>query len=193
MADRAPQPSQEEDQIRYRGSQHSITNKLARSAWWCVWLFFFRTSPRPCHAWRRWLLRLFGASLSRGARVYSSARIWAPWNLEMGPQSCMGPDVDCYSVDKVRIGRRATISQYSYLCTATHDPDDPDFKLITAPVKIGAQAWVAADAFIGPGVTVGEGAVVGARASVYKDVPAWTIVGGNPAKPIRKRELRREA
>ena len=40
------------------------------------------------------------------------------------------------------------------------------------------------------GVTIGQGAVVGATASVYKDVGPWTIVGGNPAKVLKKRELK---
>ena len=54
---------------------------------------------------------------------------------------------------------------------------------------IADRAWVAAEAFIGPGVTVGEGAVVGARAAVFKDVEAWTVVGGNPARFIKKRVI----
>jgi putative colanic acid biosynthesis acetyltransferase WcaF len=49
--------------------------------------------------------------------------------------------------------------------------------------------WVAADAFIGPGVIIGQGAVVGARSAVFKNVERWTVVGGNPAKFIKKREL----
>ena len=52
------------------------------------------------------------------------------------------------------------------------------------------QVWVSAKAFVGMGVTIGQGAVVGATASVYKDVEPWTVVGGNPARFIKKRELR---
>ena len=63
-------------------------------------------------------------------------------------------------------------------------------ELVTAPITVGAQAWVAADAFVGMGVTIGEGAVVGARAVVTRNVEPWTVVGGNPAKFIKKRELK---
>ena len=63
--------------------------------------------------------------------------------------------------------------------------------LIYRPITIGAQAWVAANCFVGPGVTVGEGAVVGAHSVVAKDVPAWTVVAGNPARVIKPRRLRR--
>jgi len=58
--------------------------------------------------------------------------------------------------------------------------------LVTAPIAVGERAWVAADVFIGPGVTIGQGAVVGARASVFRNVEPWTVVGGNPARIIKK-------
>jgi putative colanic acid biosynthesis acetyltransferase WcaF len=62
--------------------------------------------------------------------------------------------------------------------------------LIFSPITIGAQSWVAAGCFIGPGITVGEGAVVGAHSVVTKDVPAWTVVAGNPARVIKPRLLK---
>jgi putative colanic acid biosynthesis acetyltransferase WcaF len=65
-----------------------------------------------------------------------------------------------------------------------------DHELITAPIFIGPDSWVAVDAYVHMGVTIGQGAVVGAKACVYKDVPPWTIVGGNPAKFIKTRYLR---
>ena len=53
------------------------------------------------------------------------------------------------------------------------------------PVRIGDKAWIGARTVVLKGVTIGEGAVVGAGSVVTKDVPPWTIVGGNPAKIIR--------
>jgi putative colanic acid biosynthesis acetyltransferase WcaF len=90
-------------------------------------------------------------------------------------------------VTKVQIGAYATVSQYSFLCTASHDPDTPDMKLTTAPIIIGDHAWIAADVFVAPGVAIREGAVVGARSTVLKDVPAWTVVAGSPPRIIRPR------
>ncbi len=168
-------------------SPHPFRNKLGRVMWRLVWLLLYRPSPRVLHGWRRMLLRLFGARIGTNAHPYPSATIWAPWNLEMGEYSCLSDRVDCYSVDTIRLGPHATVSQYSFLCSASHDYSDPTMPLITAPIVIGKGAWVAADVFIGPGVTIGEGAVVGARSSVFKDVPPWTVVGGNPAGFINKR------
>jgi chloramphenicol O-acetyltransferase type B len=52
---------------------------------------------------------------------------------------------------------------------------------------IGSDVWIGAEAMIMPGVKIGHGAVIGSRALITKDVEPYTIVGGNPAKPIKKR------
>jgi putative colanic acid biosynthesis acetyltransferase WcaF len=168
----------------------SNRNRLLRLVWGAAWTLLYRPSPRPLHMWRRTLLRMFGARISTGAHPYPRARIWAPWNLEMGPDSCIADDVDCYSVARVRLGARATISQYSYLCCASHDYLDPTHPLISAPIVVEEDAWIAADVFIGPGVTIGAGAVVGARSTVTKDVAPWMVVAGTPPRLIRERPRR---
>nr|WP_268258242.1 CatB-related O-acetyltransferase [Bacillus massiliigorillae] len=54
-------------------------------------------------------------------------------------------------------------------------------------IIIGNDVWIGYEAVILAGVTIGDGAIIGSRALVTKDVPPYTIVGGMPAKPIRKR------
>jgi putative colanic acid biosynthesis acetyltransferase WcaF len=171
---------------------HSVGNRVARVLWGVVWLLLFRPSPRPCHCWRRMLLRLFGAKIGKGVNVYPSCKIWAPWNLEMGDHSCLSFDVDCYCVAPIRIGANSTVSQYSYLCAASHDFTKAAMPLVTAPIVIEDQAWVCADCFVAMGVTIGQGAVVGARSNVTKSVPPWTVAAGNPAKVIRPRQITSE-
>ena len=163
---------------------------LARLAWDIVRATLFRPSPALLHGWRRALLRLFGARIGRGALVYPTTRIWAPWNLEMADRSTLGPYVDCYCVGRVRIGQDAVISQYAFLCAAGRDYEREDLPLEIGPIEIGPKAWIGADVFIGPGVTVGEGAVAGARSSVFRDVEPWTVVVGTPARFLKKRILR---
>ena len=165
------------------------SNKVLRGIWHLVWLLFYRPTPRNFHFIRRGLLRLFGAKIGSGAHPYPAARIYAPWNLTMGEHSCLSDYVDCYCVDRVELGPHALVSQYSYLCTATHDYNNPDFPTMTAPISIGARAWVAADVFIGPGIHIGEGAVVGARSNVINDVGDWEVVAGDPARFIKKRAI----
>ncbi|MFC0263917.1 putative colanic acid biosynthesis acetyltransferase [Fontibacter flavus] len=166
-------------------------NQLARFFWNLVWAVFARPLPRSIgNSWKLFLLRLFGAKVHSKAVVYSSVHVYMPWNLEMKAFSCLSPEVDCYNVDKITIGAHATVSQKTYLCAASHDISKPNHPLVTAPITIQDQAWVGASAYIGMGVTIGQGAVVGATASVYKDVAPWTVVGGNPAKFIKKREIK---
>jgi putative colanic acid biosynthesis acetyltransferase WcaF len=170
-------------------SPHSLGNKLARVAWAIVWGTLFRWSPRIFFKWRRFLLQIFGASIGRNARISPSVKIWAPWNLTVGDEAAIAHNVDCYCVDRLTIGNHSTVSQYAFLCTASHDVRDPHMKLITAPIVIADQAWICAGSFIGMGITIGEGAVVGAMAVVTKDVPALQIVAGNPARTIGQRVL----
>lgn len=172
-----------------RRSPHGAGNRAARAAWGVVQTLLFRPSPRPLHRWRTMLLRLFGASLHPTARVYPRARCWAPWNLVMEEWACIADDVDVYSVGRITIGASSTVSQYSYLCTATHDHEDPAQPLVVRPITIGQRCWIAADVFVGPGVTIGDGAVVGVRSTVLKDVPPWVVAAGTPATPIGKRRL----
>lgn len=165
-------------------------NQLLRVLWNITWLVLYRPSPVLMHGWRRALLRAFGAKVGRAAHPYPRCQIWAPWNLTMGDHSCLADHVDCYSVAPITLGEHATVSQYSFLCGATHDYEARDFALIPKPIWIGANAWLAADVFVAPGVRIGAGAVVGARSSVYKDVPEWTVVVGNPARALKQRVYR---
>ena len=178
--------------ISYVPSPHSLGNRLIRVLWGIAYCLLYRPSPKPFHGWRRILLRLFGAKIGKGVHPYPSARVWGPWNLEMQEFSCLADHVDCYCVAKVTVGAHSTVSQYSYLCTASHDYLNNQMPMVTAPIQIKDQVWICADVFIAPGVTVAEGAVVGARASVFCDVDPWTVVAGNPAKPIKKRILTTE-
>ena len=178
--------------IPQRDSPHPLSNRLARLTWGIVYTLLFRPSPRNLHRWRNWLLRLFGANLHYTARVYPRTRCWAPWNLTMGEYACIGDDVDVYCVAPIEIGAYSTVSQYSYLCAATHDFDQLDHPLVTSPIVIGTRCWIAADVFVGPGVSIGNGTVVGARSSVFSDLPEWVIATGTPAKPVRDRGLRPE-
>lgn len=166
-------------------------HQLIRFVWGILWPLGTWFLPRSMGSgWKRFLLQLFGANIHPTAVVYSSAKVYYPANLLMEEYSCLAPDVDCYNVAPIHIGAQSTISQGAYLCTASHDITDPKNHLITQPIVIEDQAWVCAGAFVGMGVTIGEGAVIGARAAVFRDVEPWTVVGGNPAKEIKKRVIK---
>lgn len=169
------------------GPSFSLGHRVYRAAWTVAWTLLAAWTPPFFNPWRRMLLRLFGARIAPTARIHASVRIWYPANLEMGDQACLGPRVDCYTMAKITLGAYALASQGAHLCAGTHDIDDPDFTLRTAPIRVGRKAWIAAGAFVGPGVTVGEGAVLGARGVAFSDLEPWTVYAGNPALSLRKR------
>lgn len=167
----------------------SFSNKIIRFAWLVVYYLAYRPSPVFIHGWRRFLLRCFGAKIGARAHPYPSAIVWAPWNLEMGDDSCLSHHVDCYNVAKITLGTNSTVSQYSFLCTATHDYSKKDFPLLVAPISIGSHAWITADVFVGPGVTIGEGSVINARSSVFSDIESWVVAKGIPARVHKSRTM----
>jgi putative colanic acid biosynthesis acetyltransferase WcaF len=170
-----------------RTRSFSWSNILFRAVWNVTWLTFASWTPPQLYGWRRFLLNLFGARIARGARIYGSARIWYPPNLEMGRGAVLGFHSQCYCMDKIVLEDFAEVAQFVHLVAGTHDIDDPCFQLYTRPIRICSHAWLASGCFIGPGVTVGEGAVLGARGVAFKDLEAWVVYAGNPAKPIKER------
>ena len=164
------------------------THKFRRLLWEIVWRVLFRPTPRWClNGWRCWLLRLFGAKVGRGVRIQGSAKVWQPWRLTIGDNSWIDGNVSLYSVDEITIGANAVISEGAFICTASHDIGSATFELITKPIAIQDYAWVCARATVLMGTTIGEGGIVAAGAVVSRDVEPWTVVGGNPARFVKKR------
>ncbi|MFQ3669511.1 MAG: putative colanic acid biosynthesis acetyltransferase, partial [Fimbriimonadaceae bacterium] len=149
----------------------------------------FLALPDALSAARIAILRLMGAKIGRTCLVKGRVRILMPWNLEMEDRATLGFGTEVLNFCTVRIEAFATVSQYCYLCTGSHDFSKRSMPLVYGPIVVGRDAWVAAWVFVGPGVTIGEGAVVGARSVVAKDVPPWTVCAGNPCRPIRERTL----
>jgi len=172
----------------FHGPSFSRRNRLARLLWYLTWLLFFRPTPPPLHAWRCWLLRLFGASIAFPCHIYNDVEIWAPWNLKMSAHSTLGRRVTCYSMAPISLGERVVVSQGVHLCTGSHDHESDNFQLFARPIQIHSDVWICAEAFIAPGVTIGEGAVIAARAVVIRDQPPWMVCAGHPCRPLKPRK-----
>lgn len=178
---------------REGGATFPLWHRAERALWNVVWALFGIWSPAPFHAWRRMLVRLFGAKIAASAKIYPGVKIWYPRNLEMKAYACLGNGVICYSMASIVLEQYALVSQRAHLCCGSHDVDDPNLQLFARPIHIGSNAWIAAEAFVGPGVAVGNGAVLGARAVTLKDLSPWTIYVGNPARATRKRRGSQQA
>lgn len=175
------------DQSKY----HETKDRFwLRMLWSAVNATIFRALPGTYLArYRNALIRLFGGDVPKRCNIYNTVQIFAPWNLVVGSFSTIGPCVIIYNKSQVTIGSNSTISQRTFICTASHDISCPAMSLVSRPINIGDGAWIAAECFIGPGVTVGEGAVASARSCLFKNVAAWEVVRGNPAIKIGIRKL----
>jgi len=160
-----------------------------RVLWQFVQSTLFRWSPRPCHWFRAQLLRLFGADIPEPGKViiYPTVKITYPWLLRLEPHILIGPRVIIYNLTRITLSYGANISQGSHLCAGSHDFNRWSMPLVTAPIVVGRNAWLAAEVFVGPGVTIGELCVVGARSVVMRDLPPSTVCVGHPCRPIKAR------
>lgn len=160
-----------------------------------------------------------GPHLGDGARIYPSAKIVHPEHLWLGAHSTIDDFVFLNAGRSTRVGRyvhiashvsvvgggELDIGDYAVVATgarlltatdtfhegarmSTHLPVEHR-SVIDAALTIGRDAFVGANVVVLPGVTLAEGAVAGAGSVVTKDLEAWTVYGGIPARPIGRRRL----
>lgn len=173
----------------YTSASFSLRHRLVRQLWDITWLLLFRPTPRFLHAWRRTLLRAFGARIGQHVHLHPSVKVWAPWNLRIDSFVGIGEGAVIYCMDQVHIESYAVVSQGTYLCAGTHDVNSSNFQLTTAPITIKRHAWLCAQSFVCPGVVVSEGTVVAARGVVSRSLaPGWGVWAGVPAKRVGERD-----
>ncbi len=172
----------------YRRPAFTLANRVRRLSWNVVRNLLYRPSPRPLHAWRSTILRLFGARVGPGCHFYPAAKIWAPWNLRAADHVTVADGAEIYNPAPIVLGSRVIISQGAFLCGATHDYDHADFPLLAFSMEIGAYAWICARASVSPGVSVGEGAVLGLGSIATRTLEPWAVYAGVPARRVKSRE-----
>ena len=163
-------------------------DRARRFAWNLCHAILYRTSPRPMHSWRAFLLRCFGAQMGSHCHFYPRSKVWAPWNLICAQNVTAADGVDIYNPAPMRFGSHAILSQDAFVCGATHDYDDPRFPLLAYAVEFGAYSWICARAVVAPGVSVGEGAVLGLASVATRDLEPWSVYAGTPAAKIKDRQ-----
>lgn len=149
-----------------------------------VWFFLCLWTPKPFNPLRLLVLQIFGAKVKGNPFVHSRARITHPWNLILHDRAALGDRAHAYALGKIELKNGCTVAQEAYLCTGTHDFEEPSLPLVTAAIVIGENSFIGARAVILAGVTVGAHSIVGACSVVTKDVPEKITVAGNPARLI---------
>lgn len=132
---------------------------------------------------RRWLGRFGrGSGVQMGCRFLNGRKVYLGDNNVVNFGSLL--DGRKYAV---RVGNHVDIGPEAVILTLGHDPHGAHFEDRGGEVIIGDRAWICYRAIVLPGVSIGEGAVVGAGAVVTRDVEPYTVVAGNPARPIGPR------
>lgn len=129
--------------------------------------------------------------LFRGARIEAVGAAPAP-QVVLADKVSIQRDVHIGACLKVEILEGTVFGAGVYITDHDHDYRDPKRgyfgtgELLAAPVTIGPKAWIGERAIVLKGVTIGEGAIVGAGALVNRDVPAYSIAVGVPARVVRR-------
>jgi acetyltransferase-like isoleucine patch superfamily enzyme len=173
-----------------RGERMSFKWQARQELWqWYMWLFNWIPGRVG------WLARglAFKPFLKRSGWPLifgQNIDVVAPWNLEMGDWVGVGGIVN--ATGGIQMANYSVATWGTMLNTVNHIYEDPDTPLRlqgveVAPIIIEEDVWIGTHSYVAPGVTIGKGAIVAANSMVTKDVAPYTIVGGVPARPIRRR------
>ncbi len=132
--------------------------------------------------------------ISRNTRLLAlksyGAQSFAP-HISIGDNVSIGFGCTLSCVNRLEIGHDVTIGDNVYIADSHHDYGNPalgvlDQPLLPGQIKIGRGAWVGYGAFVAGDVSLGEHSVVGANSVVTRSVPAYTVVAGVPARPVKR-------
>lgn len=144
----------------------------------------------PFHSIRTFMYKLAGVKIGKGTSIHMWCNFYNPANISIGEDTILGDHTFLDGRALLTIGNHVAFASSVMIFNSEHQLDDPEFKAVEEPVTIEDYVFVGPRAIILPGVTIGRGAVVAAGAVVTRDVPSMTVVGGVPAKEIRKRNIR---
>ena len=141
--------------------------------------------PNPL---RKLYLRFYNIKIGKNSCIHRKCRFFHVGRFSMGDNSVV--NFGCYLDNRrgIRIGNNVGIAHNTRIYTLGHDINSPYFETKGAPVTIEDNVFIFSNALIMPGVTIHEGAIVLSGSVVTKDVDAYTVVGGNPAKYIKDRQ-----
>lgn len=164
-----------------------LSNLRVQCGLCAIAVFNFLINLVPGSFLRGVLLNAIGCSIGKSVGLHPRIRFTWPGRIEIGDDSTINFGVFLDSRGGLSIGRHVMIGHHCSLYTATHDLDSGDFRTLKRPVVVGDWVVIFPHALIMPGVKISEGAVVLPGSVVVKDVPPFTVVGGNPAAWVRDR------
>lgn len=165
-----------------------ITKKAINRAW-NIFLDFELMLLRfighiPLHFVRRFFYRLAGVKIGNGSTIHMWCNFFNPKNIEIGEDSIIGDHAFLDGRAKLKIGSHVDVASHVLIYNSEHDVHSDDFHAIVEPVVVEDYVFIGPGVIVQPGVTIKKGAIVAAGAVVVKDIDAFSMVGGVPAKVI---------
>ncbi len=174
-----------------------VTEKIGRGLFWSLYYFIARNLPRSyvryslgSRAIRAFILKRLFKSFGREVNIEPKVIFFNLSESEIGDYSGIG--MNSY-VGTVKIGCDVMIGEELIAISRNHEFGNTAIPMRQQgfkddqPITIEDDVWIGSRVIILPGVTVGKGSVIGAGSVVTKDVLPYSIMGGNPARLIRKR------
>jgi maltose O-acetyltransferase len=143
----------------------------------------------PFHSVRLFFYRLAGIKIGKGSTIHMWCNFFNPSGVEIGEDTIVGNNAFLDGRSLLKIGNHVAIAAQVLVYNSQHDMDSVDFSAKHGKVVIEDYVFIGPRTIILPGVRIGKGAIVAAGAVVTKDIAPFTVVGGIPAKKIRKRNL----
>ena len=183
------------DKVALKDFNNSNFNKEAGKLKWFAWMLVsacvFKPSWIPFMGVKIFFLKLFGAKIGEGLVIKPSVHIKFPWKLVIGNHVWLGENVWIDNLDKVFIKDNVCISQGALLLTGNHDYTLSSFDFRNAPITLEEGVWIGAKSVVCPGVICKSHAILAVGSIATKELEAYTIYQGNPAKEVRKRIIKR--
>lgn len=168
---------------------HPGRNNLVCFLWYFINLLVLKNPFNPVMFIKRWVLKLFGATLGKSVVIKPSVSIKYPWRLQIGDHSWVGEHVWIDNLDNVVIGPNCCLSQGAMLLTGSHDFSRVSFNVQTAPIVLEEGVWIGTKATVALGVRCKSHAILGINSTTLKDLEPYSIYYGNPAVKIAVRHI----
>jgi len=175
------------DLSTYNNSQYKPGSNFKRILWYYCNLIFFKTGWFPFYGLKKFLLKLFGATLGKGVLIKPFVNIKYPWFLIIGNNVWIGEEVWIDNLALVTIGDNVCISQGVLLLTGSHNYKTETFDLIVNPITLENSVWICAKAIVCAGVVCHANSMVTAGSVITTDCEENGIYKGNPGVKINMR------
>jgi putative colanic acid biosynthesis acetyltransferase WcaF len=178
------------DNSSYQTTIEIGASRFKRVCWYCTNILFFRNPFNIFSSLKVILLRSFGGKIGSGVVIKPAVNIKFPWKLRVGDHSWIGEEVWIDNLSDVTIGNHVTLSQGCLILTGSHDHRRTTFDFLTSPILLEDGVWIGAKAVVAGGVICRSHSILALNSVAEKELEPYTIYKGNPAIPVKKREIR---